>query len=348
MNHWYIVLAFILIILLYYKYGTSIRELWINESNIDAVITYVDSNDTNWQELRNDSIKNHWNETTNCKDSKVANRFRNLGELRYCLRSIERYAPWIRNVNLVVSDYSQIPVWLNTSNPRLKIIIHKQFIPETALPTFNSHAIEANLHRIEGLSDNFLYFNDDIMLRNKVPLQTFITNDKTIAFLDGSISPTGIAKSSDTGHVAMWKNVNKFLDDKYGVEVRNKIYHSPQILNKRIIGKIWQMLGNELYTTSHQRFRSINDYGITCALYQWVAFYEQMSVMKKDNHISVMIDLGPNYDINNRNIDKALKSKTLSVCINDSDHTQNSDVTEQAVKFMERILPSKGTFEYNF
>ena len=47
---------------------------------------------------------------------------------------------------------------------KLRWITHKEFMPKEYLPTYNSAAIELNLHRIEGLSENYLYFNDDVYL----------------------------------------------------------------------------------------------------------------------------------------------------------------------------------------
>jgi hypothetical protein len=87
-------------------------------------------------------------------------RFRDWGTLKYLLRGIEVNMPFIRNVYLVVSHESQIPEWADKKN--LKVVLHKDIIPAEYLPTFNSTTIEMFLHRIEGLDEEFVYFNDDI------------------------------------------------------------------------------------------------------------------------------------------------------------------------------------------
>lgn len=88
-------------------------------------------------------------------------------ELRYSLRSLWLYAPWVRNVYIVTNG--QVPYWLDLSNPNVFIVTHGDIFPNRAdLPVFSSPAIEVHLHRIPGLSDRFLYFNDDTMLGNVV------------------------------------------------------------------------------------------------------------------------------------------------------------------------------------
>ncbi|ESN97148.1 hypothetical protein HELRODRAFT_85704 [Helobdella robusta] len=102
------------------------------------------------------------------------NRFRDNDELLYSLRSLEQNAPWVRHVYIVTNG--QIPSWLNLENPKLTLITHKKIFPnQSHLPTFSSPAIEAHLHRIPGLSDKFIYLNDDIFFGQPVWPDDFIT-----------------------------------------------------------------------------------------------------------------------------------------------------------------------------
>ena len=117
---------------------------------MDAVITYVDGNDPVW--------KQDYEKYTNVPV--MQKRFRDWGTLKYLLRGIEKKMPFIRNVYLVVSHPSQVPSWADRGN--LKIVLHKDIIPEEFLPTFNCNPIEMNLHRIPGLDEEYLYFNDDM------------------------------------------------------------------------------------------------------------------------------------------------------------------------------------------
>ncbi|XP_017476458.1 PREDICTED: N-acetylglucosamine-1-phosphotransferase subunits alpha/beta-like [Rhagoletis zephyria] len=105
------------------------------------------------------------------------NRFADNDELRYSLRSLERFAPWIRNVFLVTNG--QIPRWLNVEHPRLRIVQHRDiFANQSHLPTFSSSAIECHLHRIAGVSPQFLYLNDDIILGKPIYPDDFYTESR--------------------------------------------------------------------------------------------------------------------------------------------------------------------------
>ena len=100
-------------------------------------------------------------------DAVAPSRFADSQELRYSLRSLERYAPWVRRVFLVTNG--QIPDWLALDGQRLTLVTHEDIFPDPShLPTFSSPAIEAHLHRIPGLSEHFLYFNDDVLLGQPV------------------------------------------------------------------------------------------------------------------------------------------------------------------------------------
>ncbi|WP_412033053.1 stealth family protein [Nitratireductor aquimarinus] len=126
---------------------------------IDVVYTWVDDGDPNWL-----SQKEHYSgKSQKSSRSDHPERFRNRDELKYSLRSLELYAPFVRNIYIVTAD--QAPDWLDIHHPQIKLISHSQIYRSSKdLPTFNSSSIETQLHHIEGLSEHFLYFNDDFML----------------------------------------------------------------------------------------------------------------------------------------------------------------------------------------
>ena len=70
--------------------------------------------------------------------------------------------PWINKVHIILSQDSQVPLWLNTET--VNVIYHKDYIPKEFLPTYNSHTIESYLGNIKGLSEHFIYGNDDVYL----------------------------------------------------------------------------------------------------------------------------------------------------------------------------------------
>ena len=135
---------------------------------MDAVITYVDGNDP--------VSKRDYEKTTN--DPVMQKRFRDWGTLKYLLRGIESRMPFIGNVYLVVSHPSQVPVWVNQE--QLKIVLHKDIIPEEFLPTFNCNPIEMHLHRIPGLDEQYLYFNDDMFPVGDCKSEDFFRDGKAV------------------------------------------------------------------------------------------------------------------------------------------------------------------------
>lgn len=117
---------------------------------MDIVITFVNGLDPVWQRT--------YEQCTNTPI--LEKRFRDWGTLKYLFRGIERNMPFVRKVHFVVSGESQVPEWINREE--VNVVLHKDIIPEQYLPTFCSNTIELHMHRIEGLDEEFLYFNDDI------------------------------------------------------------------------------------------------------------------------------------------------------------------------------------------
>ncbi|XP_062850182.1 N-acetylglucosamine-1-phosphotransferase subunits alpha/beta [Trichomycterus rosablanca] len=106
-----------------------------------------------------------------------ASRFEDNEELRYSLRSVERHAPWVRHIFIVTNG--QIPSWLNLDNPRVTVVTHQEiFQNQSHLPTFSSPAIETHIHRIPGLSQKFIYLNDDVMFGKDVWPDDFYSHSK--------------------------------------------------------------------------------------------------------------------------------------------------------------------------
>ena len=144
----------------------------MENNDIDLVVPYVDSSDPNWQELFN-----KYNPHKNEEGVDAPNRFRGNDDLfRFFFRGVEANMPWIRKIHLIVQSESQIPSWINKDN--VHIVLHKDIIPEEFLPTFNSTVIEMFLWNIDGLSEKFLYANDDFYVIKKVFPADFFMGDK--------------------------------------------------------------------------------------------------------------------------------------------------------------------------
>lgn len=144
-----------------------------NKNPIDIVIPWCNSNDEIWKQKFE-----YWKQKeTGNKDTC---RYSEWGFIKYALRSIDQNCPWCRYVFLILSSPSQIPVWLNVNHPKLKIVYHKDYIPEEYLPTFNSNVIEMFLYNIDELSDNYISCNDDMFFSKEMPEKFFFNNDKPV------------------------------------------------------------------------------------------------------------------------------------------------------------------------
>lgn len=139
--------------------------------DVDLVYLWVDGADPKWRAKYNavaGIVED--NSETNCKG-----RYINNEELKYSLRSAEKYAPWIRKIFIVTDN--QTPAWLDTSNPKIQIVDHRDILPEAALPCFNSNVIESFMNRIPGLSEYFLLANDDMFFNADVTPRYFFAKD---------------------------------------------------------------------------------------------------------------------------------------------------------------------------
>ena len=137
------------------------------KDSVDYVISWVDPSDQKWQNSR-------FSYLVEDEESNGDLRYRDWGFLRYWFRCVEKNTPWVRHIYFVTQGH--IPSWLNTDNKKLKIIKHEDYIPQEYLPTFNSNVIELFFDRIEGLSEHFVYFNDDMFVLSPMKEEDFFIN----------------------------------------------------------------------------------------------------------------------------------------------------------------------------
>lgn len=142
-----------------------VNNMQLKSADIDVVITYVNNSDTAW-------VRDYIRATHTHAPTSV--RFRSWGTLRYLFRGIDRYMPFVRNVVLIVSRQSQVPIWVNKKNVR--VVYHEDFIPKQYLPTFNSCTIESFFWNIPDLADRIIYLNDDMFINSDMSVEDFFTD----------------------------------------------------------------------------------------------------------------------------------------------------------------------------
>lgn len=327
-------------------------------SGIDFVIIWVDGGDPEWQQskaqYRGDGAKHNTNNV----------RYRDWNILHYWFRSVEMYAPWVRKIHFVTCG--QVPQWLNLAHPKLHFVKHSDYIAEEYLPTFSSHPIELNIHRIEGLSERFVYFNDDMFFTAPVKEEDFFVGGlpKCCAVLNpptanrhgiGTIIMNNLGVLADhfdfkKQFAASWR---KWIHPLYGVQnLRTFLLipwrrylgfldlHLPLPLLKQTFEEVWQQEEALLNQVSSHRFR--NDADVN----QWLMSYWQIA---KGEFVPLSPKVGRLFDVS-RDIDRitqAIRGKTMKmICINDSQEVQDFDgIQKKLTDAFDSVLGEKCSFE---
>ena len=323
------------------------------EQKIDFVITWVDGNDEEWKKER----AFYLSDTGDIRSV----RYRDWNLLRYWFRGVEKFAPWINKIHFVTCGH--LPKWLNTKHPKLNVVNHKDFIPDKYLPTFNSHTIELNLHRIKGLQNQFVYFNDDVFLINKVNPEDFFQN--------GLPCDTGVlgcvCPQDDFVSNVIFNNIviiNKYFQKtdftvknyKYAFNLRYGKYLLRTILlypfgkhtgfydfhlhlsfKKDTFEKLWDKESQVLDSTCKHKFRTSNDVS------PWLFRYWQLASC---NFVPYNV-IGKYFALGNLKLIEYIREKRGKViCCNDVDECVEFDVWQnKLVQAFDGILPDKSSFE---
>ena len=200
---------------------------------IDVVYTWVDGSDPVWAARKATALEGG----VHHPDSDHASRFRDRDELRYSLRSIFRYMPWVRHIYLVTDQ--QRPSWLAREQDRVTVVDHSDILDPAILPTYNSHAIETALHRIPGLSEQFLYFNDDVIVGRPLrPEKFFASNGSSRMFLSRAVIPAGPATIDDPPHLAARRHTQRVLASLVGREANQLFKHTPHAFRRSVLEEL--------------------------------------------------------------------------------------------------------------
>ncbi len=234
---------------------------------IDAVYTWVNHSDPAWVEAYS-AVQNELLDATQSHESvnDIA-RFQSRDELIYSIRSVRRYAPWIENVFVVTN--CALPRAVLDDKKVFRIAHDEIFADPSALPTFNSHAIEANLHRVPGLSEQFLYFNDDFFLSKAVSSTNFFSDSgKPYIFLSKHDIPYQKKHGLRPVDIAAI-NVGKLLEMDFNFLPEKKLHHAPYPLLKSTLFEIESRYGPQLLNTMRQKFRTTTDLPLATTLHAY-------------------------------------------------------------------------------
>ncbi len=226
------------------------------DAEIDAVITWVDDRDPTWHE-QHDRVFGASQAPDSPRAADVTARFRSLGELRYALRGIDRNMPWVREVVLVTSGQPP-PDWLDTR--ALRVVTHREFMQRSALPNFNSHAIEAAIWRIDGLAEHFVYFNDDVLVLRPVrPNDLFTPDGRPRVCLTRLPVAPGLPTLDDSAAVNGARNARDLLAGAGLGQATRMVAHTPNPQRRSLHAEIASRFPRELDATERTPVRSCPD-----------------------------------------------------------------------------------------
>jgi hypothetical protein len=319
------------------------RHVFDVDFPIDAVYTWVDGSDPAWMERKAAAHAavglGELNEFASNES-----RFLSRDELRYSLRSLDTYASWIRHVYVVTDD--QVPPWLDTTNPRITVVSHRDLFGDRGrLPTFNSHAIESQLHHIPGLSEHFLYLNDDFFFGRPVePRQFFHGNG--IARFNTSTAKLGLGGTGafDRPVMSGGKNNRDLLFKAFDRTTTNKFKHVPQPLIKEVLGELEERFPEAFAATASAQFRSPADISVPSSLHHHYAYLQGRAVEGRLRYLYADIAAPTTA----RRLERLLRSRDHDAfCLNDHDNSGVDPVEQQRMlhTFLGSYFPLASSFE---
>ncbi len=332
--------------------------------SIDFVITWVDGSDPEWQ-IRKNALSGSL--STDDREE----RYRDWGLLPYWFRGAEKYAPWVRKIWFVCDQ--EPPEWLNTDHSKLEIVRHEDYLPDEYRPAFSANPIELNLHRIKGLSEKFVYFNDDTFLIKNVRESFFFKDELPCDCALLNTIPTDDLAKDPNGRIftfflnnasyinrdynfreCLKKNLFKWVHPCYGKDLLRNIVlcswprfvgsvepHLPQAFLKSSFEEAWKQDFDILDQTSRHHLRDDTDVN------QW--FIRLRQIMEGNFSVRKPIK-GAVYTIGKNDLlmcEDLRKQKHPMVCINDTSMSHENFLIskEKLHEAFTELLPDISTFE---
>ncbi len=333
----------------------------MKKQKIDFVILWVDNKDEKWQEEKRKYEKLEHKEST-IDNNEI--RYRDWENLKYWFRGVEKYAPWVNQIHFITCGH--LPNWLNTNHKKLHIVKHSDYMPKDSLPTFNSNAIELLIHKIDGLSEQFVLFNDDIFIIDKVKESDFFKNgipcntmslaaiiaDKNGKHYQTIANNMEIINSHFDFRESFKKNSRKYLSLKQGKYI---IKSYPMLTYRKFSGfanfhlsisylkstfeKVWEKEEKLLNQTVHSKFRDYQN-----NISHWVFNYWQFA---EGNFEQKNYKFGLNLAMNDKRVaDIITNQKYKMIGLGDVGEIEDFEKIKKTVNnSFEKILSSKSSFE---
>lgn len=332
-----------------------------NLDKIDFVVTWVDGDDPEWLKSRAKYCTPDKHDSAN-----GVMRYRDWGLLKYWFRSVEKNCPWVNKVYLITCG--QYPEWLDAEHPKLQLVRHSDYMPTDCLPTFNSNSIELLLPTIKSLSNQFVYFNDDMFIvaptepsyffKDGLPCDSFaydamktsgranvfehtVLNDSQLIMRHTTKAKLNSILKKHFSLGAGFKNNWHTLvlaGWKYLTGIKNP--HQPVSYRKDLCLELLRQEEPTIMKSCHNRFRDSTD------LSHWIYRYWQLANDCYRNRPVSDQKVAEIKTDNSAILQKIKRGKYRMVCLNDANDDVDFNVAKkQLAAFFESEYPERSSFE---
>ena len=319
--------------------------------DIDVVYLWVDGNDPLWR-----AKKEAFEQGVLCVTGEALNkaRFVDNDELKYSLRSIERYASWVRHIYIVTDG--QVPSWLDLTNSRISIVDHTEIMPREALPSFSSTSIEWCIDNIPGLSEYFLLANDDTFIGREVsPTDFYTPQSYPIVRLRKRHKSK---KSAETQYMKTLLRAQTLVREKFGKTYDYIPHHNIDAYRLSDFKQCKALFAEQVTPTITRHFRHEEDLQRAAVLYYALSIgHGSMKLMGRYNQKKSLCErvketLRGRYYYDSRSISISERDvwhvinryNPILFCLNDNEHSTDED-RKRVRLFLEQMFPEKSSFE---
>jgi len=301
---------------------------------VDLVYTWVDGNDPRLVERR-----------AKYDASEHRHRYTDHEELRFSLRSVHAYLPWINHIYIVTDG--QRPAWL-AEHPKVTVVDHTEILVANYLPTFSSHVIESALHRIPGLSEHYIYLNDDMVFLRPMRPEDFYTSAGLVyAFVSSAMLP-----ESATGQlhsVAAQMKALEMINRRHECTFRHRMKHTYYPQRRSVVEDLEREFVHDFHAMRQRRFRTAEDFVTCTTLHAMWAYATGRGLLRtnRTNYISIRSPAARG------SYKRVLAAKGMayarsSLCLNDALSADGSELegySDHLRGFCEAYYPERSPFE---
>ncbi|MBD8584665.1 stealth conserved region 3 domain-containing protein [Frigoribacterium sp. CFBP 8766] len=308
--------------------------------DVDIVFSWVDGNSVEYQRARAARANGH---VVGEGDDAPA-RFRQIDELKYALRSVYMFAPWVRNIYIATD--SPVPEWLG-DHPRVRVVRSEEFFSDLSwLPTHNSQAVESQLHHIEGLSEHFLYSNDDMFFGRPVAPSMFFSPGSVSKFIEADTRiGLGLNNPERSGFENAARVNRRLLQQRFGRVTTRHLEHTAAPLRRSVLFEMEHEFADDFAATGASPFRAKENISVTNSLYHYYTLMTGRAIVQENAKVSY-VDTTMVSGL--ASLSEVLKKRSFDFfCLNDGSFPEVTDEerTDTVTDFLERYFPFAAPWE---